>query len=226
MSREFSKKKFTASCAASVAVFALVFAGAYALIPSDDMTAYASTEETADQIKVFVGDIGRAPEDYTQQRAAYIENTAVANASAEMSAVVDLDDYYTVEEVSSWAANYDITIDRVYMWSKGDTGRLILCIENNDIESSMENYKRQVEKDGSCDDPTFAADYQRFLDGEYEVFAVTVTATAEDLAELNAETDCISYVDVMYNAEVEKYAKRAGKAVSYIELPSKPDGAL
>lgn len=112
------------------------------------------------------------------------------------------------------------------MWPKGETGRLSLYVENNDIEASMEAYKQQVEANGSCDDPTFAADYQRFLDGEYEVFALTVTATAEALETLNSEADCINYVDVMYNAEAETYAARAGKAVSYIELPSKPDGAL
>ena len=64
------------------------------------------------------------------------------------------------------------------------------------------------------------------MDGEYEVFALTVTASAEALETLNAEADCINYVDVMYNSEVETYATRAGKTVSYIELPSKPDGAL
>lgn len=175
---------------------------------------------------MFVGDVDRAPEGYVQQRTAYIEDAAETKTSTVMDALIGLDDYYTVEEVTAWAEDNGVIISRAYMWPKGETGRLSLYVENNDIESSMELYKQEVEEENLCDDPTFAADYQRFLDGEYEVFAVTVTATAGELEALSTEADCINYVDAMYNAEVEKYAKRAGKAVSYIELPSKPDGAL
>ena len=112
------------------------------------------------------------------------------------------------------------------MWPEGETGRLALYVEDSDIKSSMETYKQEVEENGYCKDPQFAADYQRFLDGEYEIFALTVTAFPEVLEALNSEADCISYVDVKYNTEAETYAASAGKTVSYIELPSKPDGAL
>jgi len=142
-----------------------------------------------------------------------------------VQAVVGLDDYYSVDTVDSWADDYDITIDQVYMWPKGEIGRMILSVENNDIKASLESYEQQVTEDDSCEDEDFAKEFQRLTNGEYEVFALTVTASAEVLEVVDTEADCISYVDVMYNDEVESYAKKVGKAVSYVELPSKPDGA-
>lgn len=167
------------------------------------------------------------PASYAQQRAAYISNVAAANANAKLSAVVGFDDYYSVKEVANWAEDSGVAIDRVYMWPKGETGRMVICAEDGDIEAGIKDYMAWVEDNDVCEgDAAFAADYQRFLDGEYEVFAVTVTAPASALKAASTEADCVSYVDVMYNAEAEKYAKQVKKAVSYIELPAKPDGAL
>lgn len=144
-----------------------------------------------------------------------------------MKAVIGLDDYYTVEDVTEWAEDYGITIGRAYMWPIGETGRLSLYVENGDLQASLETYIQQVQEEGLCEgDEQFAKDFQRLVDGEYEVFALTVAAPASALKATSTKADCVSYVDVMYNAEAEKYAKRAKKTVSYIELPSKPDGAL
>lgn len=222
-----SRKKITATCVLGVVALAVTCIGTYAFASSSDMTVSASVEEVENCLKVFVGDVNNAPGDYAQQRAVYIENTARADADELMSAIIGFDDYYTVEEITAWAEDYDIAINRAYMWPKGETGRLSLYVEDSDIEASIEIYKQEVERNGTREqDEQFAKDHQRFLDGEYEVFALTVTATAEALETLSAEADCVNYVDVMYNAEAETYAARQGKPVSYIELPSKPDGAL
>jgi len=226
MNKVFSKKKFAVACSSGIAALTLLCVGICALVPSSSVTVSASTEETEDCLKVFIGDVDHAPENYVQQRAAYLEDIADVNTSTTMDAVIGLNDYYTVETVADWAKEYDVNIDRAYMWPKGETGRLILCVDNGDIESSLKRYMQQVEEGDYCDDPQFAADYQRLLDGEYEVFALTVNATADELEALSAEADCISYVDVMQNEEAETYASKKGKTVSYIELPSKPDGAL
>jgi len=226
MNRSFPKKGFVIACIACLAALALTCGCARAL-DSPEPTFSASTEEVADRIKVFIGDTNDAAEGYTQQRAAYIKDAARADAGAVMEAVIGFDDYYTAEDITAWAEDYDITINRAYMWPKGTTGRLALHVENNDIETSLEGYKQQVKENEICEnDPQFAADYQRLLDGEFGIFALAVTATAEELDALNTEADRINYVDVMYNAEVEAYAEKINKPVSYIELPSKPDGAL
>lgn len=225
MNKTFSKKELATAGVAGFAAIALTCAGMYASI-SSDVTVHASTEETESALRVFVGDTANAPDDYAQQRTAYLETLTKKRSSSPVEAIISLDDYYTVEAITALAEAYDIVVNRAYMWPEGETGRLALYVENGDIESSIELYKQQVEENGSCSDPAFAADYQRFLDGEYEIFALTVTGSAQALEELSTTADCISYVDVMYNTEAETYAARAGKTVSYIELPAKPDGAL
>ncbi len=221
-----SKPKRAVVCAAIVAALTLVCSSACEPV-SDSVTTSinASIEETNDRVRVFIGDTNRVPEGYTQQRSKYIKEIVEADEHKIMQAVIGLNNYYTVDAVDSWAEDYDITIDQVYMWPKGETGRMILSVENNDIKASLESYEQQVTEDDSCEDEDFAKEFQRLKNGEYKVFALTVTASADALEILNTEADCISYVDVMYNDEAEAYAKKVGKAVSYVELPAKPDGA-
>jgi len=219
-------KKTIVTAAISTVVLALVCVGAYAFTQSSDKTVSASIEEAEDRVKVFIGDVNRASEDYVQQRDMYLKKSAKADADEVMEAVIGFNDYYTVDAITAWAENYGITINHAYMWPKGETGRMLLFVEDNSFEASLESYKQEVEENGYCEDKQFAKDYQRFLDGEYGVFALTVTASAETLETINTESDYVNYVDVMYNAEAETYAKKVGKPVSYIELPSKPDGAL
>lgn len=183
----------------------------------------ASTEETAEKIKVFVGDIADAPENYVQQRLGYLSD--IADTSESVKALIGLDDYYTADDVITLAKEYEADIDHVYMWPEGETGRLMLFVEDGDLYASIETYKQQIKAD-DCSSPEILNDYQSFLDGKYGVFAIAVTAPAKTLEEMSLNADCVSYVDVMYNPEVEAYAEQVGKAVSYIELPAKPDGAL
>ncbi len=46
-----------------------------------------------------------------------------------------LDDYYSVEVIDGLVKEYEIDVDRVYMWPKGETGRLSIHIEHGDIET-------------------------------------------------------------------------------------------
>lgn len=223
-----SKKKLAMFCTAGIIVLALACIGAYAFTTSSStppiLPINASIEEVEDRVKVFIGDIDHAPENYIEHRSEYIEQTAKENKDMVMKAVIGLNDYYSVEDVTVWAKDSNIEISRVYMWPEGETGRLILGIESgSSIQDSIEDYKRQVEIRG-MDDEQFKKDYQRFLNGEYGIFALTATAPAETLAELSVSADCVNLVDVMYNDDVEDYAKQVGKTVAYIELPSKPDG--
>jgi len=184
----------------------------------------ASIEETPDKVRVFIGDTENAPADYAQERAEYIESLAAKDAKQDVQAVITLDDYYTVDEITVWAESYDLSLNRIYMWPKGETGRLVLIMDaESSIYDRIEDYKRQIDAEGT-DDEQFKKDYQRLLNGEYGIFALTASASAETLAELSANADYVSLVDVMHNAEVEEYAKQVGKPVSYLELPAKPDG--
>jgi len=224
MSNVFSKKNI-ASAFLAVGVVALTVFGATACTSKPDiLDVHASAEDAGDRLKVFIGDIDRAPENYLQERAAYLSDAAETNAASEMRAVIGLGDYYAVEALTDLAADYDITVNRLYMWPKGETGRLSLYVENGDIQSGIEAYKKEVVENGYCEDEQFAKDYQRFLGGEYGVFALTVTATAGELETLKSEADCIRYIDPMCVPTAEAYADETDKTVTYIEFPSKPDG--
>ena len=193
---------------------------------SSGVSAHASVEETSSVVKVFIGDIMRAPEDYSDNRTKYIEELASTNPSEIITAVIGFDKYYAVNEINELVKRYDdIIVNRVYMWPEGETGRLSLYVNNGDISEGIYTYMKQVEENGLDNDPQSIEDYQRFLNGEYAIFAITISCSAETLYEAVQDNESILYADVKYNVEAEEYAKEKGKGIYYIELPSKPDGA-
>lgn len=216
-------KKIAIVCASVVVATVISLGTIYALKPYD-ASICASTEESEEKIQVCVGDTRHAPEGYVQQRSEYLED--IADTVESVDAVIGLDDYYAVDEAIGFMEDYDITVRHVFMWPAGEPGCTMIYAEDGDIKGAIETYKEQLKNPIPGTDEQILRDNQRFLNGEYGVYALTVTAPADTLAKLNAEADAVSYVDVMYNAEVEKYAKKVGKTVSYIELPAKPDGAL
>ena len=152
------------------------------------------------------------------QRLAEFEKVAVKDTDTTEKAVVSLNDYYSVEEVSAWIEEYGLTVERVYMWPEGETGRLSLYVENGNIQDAVEGYMRQTEEAGLLqDDGQFCKDYTRFLNGEYKVFALTIVASDGSLSEpvnvLKSDIGCVSHVKYMTIGDSR-------------ELPSKPDGAL
>lgn len=209
-------KKFWLGSAGLIVLAVLVFA-AISLFTSP--IAGASFEVTGSSVKVFVGDMSSSSADLS---------ILSADGTQEFSAVAGLTDYFTVSEIIDLMENHEgITIERVYMWPKGETGRLGLLIENGDIEESINNYAAKAQENALADgDEQYAKDTERLINGEYGIFAITVSGTAGDLEKLAGDTEYFSYVDVKYNAKAEAYAAKHGKTVSYIELPSKPDGAL
>lgn len=209
-------------CAYAVAAVTISL-GMYVL-KSYDTSICASIEESEEKVQVLVGDTRHAPEGYVHQRSEYLED--IADTAESVDAVIGLDDYYAVDEAIGFMEDYDITIRHVFMWPAGESGCMMIYAENGDIKATIEEYKEQLKTPIPGTDEQVLRDNQRFLDGEYGVYALTVTAPADTLAKLNTEAECVCYVDVMYNADVEKYAKKVGKAVSYIEHPSKPDGTL
>ena len=78
MNKKSSKKRAIA-CDSGVAALALICASTHALVPSGT-SVYASIEETPEVLRVFVGDVERAPENYVQQRTAYVADVAVKDA--------------------------------------------------------------------------------------------------------------------------------------------------
>jgi len=219
--RSFRTKSFSAVLAL---VLVAVVAVAMMAIPTT-VKAYASTEETADTVKVFVGDIKRAPDGYADKRMEYIAELAQTSPTQTVETVIGFNEYYSVEAVVELMEAYDAVVNRVYMWPEGETGRLSLYIENGKIVDGIETFIKQVEEEGLDNDAQSINDFARFLNGEYKIFAFTITSTTEVLNKLVSEHDCFSYADIKYNVEAEEYAAEKGKTTYYIELPSKPDNA-
>ena len=214
-------KKF-GLCAIIVALL-LVFSAVTSILP---VQAYASVS-AADQkesVRVFVGDLENAPGSYAKQRLAYLHRLAKSDGDTPVEAIVGFDDYYDLDEVMGWLEQYDVTVKYVFWWPAGETGRLSLFVKDGDVPKAIADFAEEVERKG--EDSGLWEYNQRFLSGERGVFALTVIAPAGTLDEMAADLDSISYVDVKYNEQVERYAARMGKDVSYIDLPSKPDGAL
>lgn len=212
-----------------IAIFALSFSAISLLTCAcsessdpDTLSICASVEEKEDVFRIFAGDIERAPDNYVQRRTEYLDS--IADTTGSVDALICFNDYYTAQEIAEFAESYDVAINRAYMWPKGETGRLLLFVEDGNLEKSIDDYKLEIRSDDTCDDPDMLKDYQSFLDDKYGVFAVSLTAPAKTLVDMSHEADCISFVDVLYNAEAEEYAKSVGKPVSYLELPAKPDG--
>lgn len=153
-----------------------------------------------------------------QGLAEFEEEWAAAKARGKTwKAVVSLDDYYSVEEVSAWIEKYGITVECVYMWPEGETGRLGLYVENGSIQDAMEDFVRQTEESGHPMSPEERRDYERFLNGEHKIFALTVVAPEGTLlGPLKAliwDIGCVGHVAFMDRDDSR-------------EIPSKPDGAL
>ena len=151
-----------------------------------------------------------------QGLAEFEEEWAAAKARGKTwKAVVSLDDYYSVEEVSSWIEKYGITVERVYMWPEGETGRLGLYVENGSIQDAMEDYARRTEESGIPMSPEEGKDYKRFLNGEFKVFALTVVAPEgtllKPLKALKWDIGCVGHIRFM-------------DSDNSLEIADKPDG--
>ena len=214
-------KKF--GLCATIFALVLVFSAVTSILP---VQAYAavSAADRKESVRVFVGDLENAPGSYAKQRLAYLHRLAKSDGDTPVEAIVGFDDYYDLDEALGWAERYGLTVRYIHWWPAGETGRLSLAVQDGDVPKAIADYAKEVE---SWDHDSGAwEDCQRFFNGERGVFALTVIASAGTLDEMAGDLDSISYVDVKYNEAVERYAAEKGKEVSYIELPSKPDGAL
>lgn len=163
--------------------------------------------------------------EYIAERKAFLSKLSKTQGDKVFSSVVLLDDYYSVQQVKALADSENLTIERVYLWIPGQTGRLSIAVENNDIDKALsDHFKKFKEKD--IPDDQMKADYERLMAGDFGIFSITVKATANTFNALQNKNDMIDFIDVKYNPDAESIAKESGKRIQYVELPSKPDGAL
>ena len=134
-----------------------------------------------------------------------------------------LDGYYTVEETEDMIAAHGLDVVRAFLWTPGETGKLVLNVEDNDLYGELAGYASA--QAGRRND-AMAADLQQLLDGGEHVYALVLRGGAAELAGLAAAEPRFVSVDPRWAPEQEAFARRWEVPFSYVELPDKPDGAL
>lgn len=207
-------------------LMAVVFTG---IFTPASATMNVSISPNDGEVKIHTGSLeGSSPYAYRNARTSLLEQLAIEQPQDEFTAVVPLNDYYTVEDANSFiSSNPNLTIERIYMWIPGETGKLVLDSTSSNIQDDIDRYintmytRPAVEKSEALKE-----DLQQLENGEFMVYAFTVTGSAEVLNELSTNSEMISFIDLMYNPEAEAYAVKNDMSFSYLELPEKPDGAL
>jgi hypothetical protein len=192
----------------------------------------ANIDTRAENIRVFVGGsrLNFPPLSalYRSERTKLLNDLAegvdggIKTPESRMSALVILDDYYSVDDLKEIAEH--ITVERIYLWAPGETGRASLWVESGNIAEAI-----QRSYDECKNAEPFSQgerDYMNMIDsGNYGIFCMAVSGTADQLSALN-RLSIVEFTDLMYSPDAEAKAARDGVSVSYIELPYKPDGAL
>lgn len=118
--------------------------------------------------------------------------------------VLSLNDYYTVEEIDQLIAEHEFTVQRAYLWEPGETGKLSLYVENNDIRGSLNRYiAGRNERDAGPPPEEIA---------QFKVYAITTTEPIWSVARLFSER-VIARIDSMSFPIRQNF-----------EMPVKPDG--
>ncbi len=209
-------------------VLAAILTFIFLILPSGASDSNRVNEN--ESVKVFVGSSRMADpigsNIYILGRKSFLSKLADKHPETVYSAVVVLDDYYSVQDIEELAKNENLTINTIYLWAPGETGRAALGVKNNDFKASIARvYNRAKEHEGTEEFNSADEHLIRLIDGNYGIFSITVEATAEKLNKLKSNK-CIEFVDVKYSEAGEKKAAKRGVSIYYIELPYKPDGAL
>jgi len=199
------------------------------------VTAYSTADAadmqvSEDKIKVFIGSptiwspLTYLKYQWAQRQA--LEAFAAEAPDGTSSALVTFDDYLTEEEMAA-ALGGDVTLETVYLWAPGCTGRMIIDVNSISISPTQavaQYFDRLDLGNWLADDPVNLAAY-RHVEANYGYFAAKVTARNQALVSLDSR-DHIAGVELIYSEYAEARAAKANVTVSYICVPSKPDGAL
>ncbi len=203
----------------AIFVFVVVFS---CLFPT--AKASMNVNVTKGSVKIITGTVNdTVARTYSTERQDFLVELAQNKPTEYFSAVATMDDYYTIEQINQLVSEYALEIERVYMWKPGETGKLVLSITDNDIYSAIDAFLERMSA-RSCGEAQ-QKDLEKLANGEFKVYALTIFGSAQELQNLSDTASEFTAVDVKYNPDAEAYATARGMSYSYVELPSKPDGA-
>lgn len=162
-------------------------------------------------------------EQYVAERKEFLTSLSKTRNKDVFEAVAVLNKYCTVDDIKTFCEAENLKIVGIYFWIPGESGRIRLVIENNNIESAINNHFEEFKKQENVD-PQMKADYERMMSGNYGIFSIVINDTAQKLENLKGNS-LVKFIDVKYNPDAENVAKMSGKRFQYVEIPSKPDNA-
>jgi hypothetical protein len=161
---------------------------------------------------------------YTASREAYVCKLSADAPDGFTPSLLSLNEYMTADDFQSQifgvCSSERLTINEVYVWVPGKTGRSIIPVKNNDVKGSIADFIASLNYEES-EDVVFKSDIAE-LETSGMVFAAVVTTDNRTL-EAVALSDEI-FVDPLKNEKAEELAFTKGKSISYICVPDKPDG--
>lgn len=211
---------------ALIGALALAFTiGTTALYTSADA---ADLQVSTDKIKVFIGSVSSLNPfvslKYNMEQKQTLQTFATEAPNQHSTALVTFDDYLTEAELAA-ALGSDVTLETVYIWAPGHTGRSIIDVNGRSAEEAVAQHFINLDiENWLADDPTNLAVYQ-YVQANYGYFAVEVTASNQALQALGGR-DHVAGVELVYSEYAETRAAATGREISYICVPEKPDGAL
>ena len=198
--RRMKKRRWLAAAAA---LFLVIICGA---LLSPQRVLAADVREESGEIKIFVtarsGSIGWL---YDFYQARQLARFCSESPDVPRHAIVTFDGFYGAEYVEELFEGMD-SIDTLYAWTPGETGRAIV-------------YASAPSFEGMSVAEVMGESYP--LTGERGIFAAEVTGSP---AELKALSDAGYDVAVIYSEKAERLSAETGKPISYICVPDKPDG--
>lgn len=163
-------------------------------------------------------------EKYKNERKEFITELSKTRGEDVLSSVVLLNKYCTVDDIKEFINQENVNVTCVYLWIPGKTGRIRVVVYNNDINVALTRHFNEFKKRNITDEQMLS-DYNRIMSGDFGIFSIVIEAKINKLVELQ-NSSIIDFIDVMYNPDAENIAAESGKSFNYIEIPSKPDGAL
>lgn len=125
----------------------------------------------------------------------------------EVPTVISLNDYYTVEEIDQLIDKHEFTIQRAYLWEPGETGKLSLYIEDNDIRDALDRFIAGRNEWDPGPPPEEIA--------QFKVYAITTPEPIWKVAAFSLSEQIVARIDSMSFPTRQNF-----------EMPVKPDGAL
>lgn len=214
----FKSKRMIAFLGAAVALFSML-----TLMFTTNVQA-ANVQTRNEEIKVFLGNTddlnpleARA---YTENQKSALEQLAIETPEESGRALITFEQFLSPEEVMDIIPQ-QTAIKAAYLWVPDKTGRAIVYIENGDLEGTIDNWIESLDLDNEPESK-YKSDMLD-LKENYGIFAVEIEQQYKSINALTTATS-VKQVDVFYNEYAEELSLDTGYSISYIAVPSKPDG--